>query len=89
MAKETSSLFVPAVVSVPTRWRESAGEASSEMPVVGVYGGTFDNPDWFERSGDTTKHIFLDAAQRGTVIPAHVNTSGSTRPQARVSLSNL
>jgi len=42
--------------------------------VIGVYGGTFDDPNWFERSGDTTKHIFLDVAQRGTVIPAHVNT---------------
>ena len=35
MAEEKSSLFVPAVLSVPppNRWRESAGEASSEMPV--------------------------------------------------------
>jgi hypothetical protein len=42
--------------------------------VVGVYGGTFDDPDWFERSDKTLKHIFLGVAQRGTVIPAGVNT---------------
>ncbi len=44
--------------------------------VVGVYGGTFDNPNWFDRSGATTRHIFLDFAQRGTIIPAGVNTFG-------------
>lgn len=38
--------------------------------VVGVYGGTFDDPNWFDRSAKTTKHIFLDVAQHGTVIPA-------------------
>ncbi len=42
--------------------------------VVGVYGGTFDDPNWFERSGEAAKHIFLDAAQHGTVIPPGVNT---------------
>ena len=42
--------------------------------VVGVYGGTFDDPDWFERSAQTTKHIFLDVAQAGSVIPAGINT---------------
>jgi hypothetical protein len=42
--------------------------------VAGVYGGTFDDPDWFDRSGPTAKHIFLAVAQRGTVIPPHINT---------------
>ncbi|WP_425406284.1 GFA family protein [Hwanghaeella sp.] len=42
--------------------------------VVGVYGGTFDDPNWFERSPDNSKHIFLAAAQHGTVIPPGVNT---------------
>ena len=37
---------------------------------VAVYGGTFDNPDWFDRSPNTTRHIFLDYAQKGTVVPA-------------------
>ena len=38
--------------------------------VIGVYGGTFDDPNWFERSPDNSKHIFLDAAQKSTVIPS-------------------
>jgi len=41
---------------------------------VGVYGGAFDNPNWFERSAENSKHIFLGAAQRGTVIPAGVKS---------------
>ncbi|WP_029032395.1 GFA family protein [Salinarimonas rosea] len=40
--------------------------------VVGVYGGTFDDPNWFERSPANSKHIFLAVAQRGTVVPAGV-----------------
>ncbi len=42
--------------------------------VVGVYAGTFDDPNWFERSPDNSKHIFLGVAQRGTVIPAGIPT---------------
>jgi hypothetical protein len=38
--------------------------------VVGVYAGTFDDPNWFDRSAATSRHIFLNSAQRGTVIPA-------------------
>lgn len=38
--------------------------------VVGVYGGTFGDPDWFERTPENARHIFLDVAQHGTVIPA-------------------
>ena len=41
---------------------------------VGVYGGTFDDPNWFERTPENSKQIFLSAAQRGTVIPPGVNT---------------
>jgi hypothetical protein len=40
---------------------------------MGLYGGTFDDPNWFDRSNETTKHIFLSVAQRGTVIPADFN----------------
>ena len=40
--------------------------------VFGVYGGTFDDPDWFERTPQMSWHLFLDSAQRGTVIPAGV-----------------
>ena len=42
--------------------------------VVGVYGGTFDDPNWFERTPENSKQIFLGDAQRGTVIPPGVNT---------------
>ena len=42
--------------------------------VVGIYGGTFDNPNWFERTPENSRQIFLGVAQRGTVIPPGVNT---------------
>jgi len=42
--------------------------------VMGVYAGTFDDPDWFDRMPDNARYIFLDAAQRGTVIPPGVKT---------------
>lgn len=42
--------------------------------VVGIYGGTFDDPDWFDLTPENSKHIFIGVAQRGTVIPPHVNT---------------
>lgn len=41
---------------------------------VGIYGGTFDDPNWYARTPENSKHIFLGAAQRGTVIPPGVNT---------------
>lgn len=41
---------------------------------VGAYAGTFDNPDWFERTPTNTKFIFLDQAQTGTVVPSGFNT---------------
>lgn len=41
--------------------------------IYGVYGGTFDDPDWFARTPQMSRHIFLDSAQRGTVIPAGVS----------------
>jgi hypothetical protein len=40
--------------------------------VVGVYGGSFDDPNWFERSAENARHIFLSVAQHGTVIPAGI-----------------
>ncbi len=42
--------------------------------VVGVYAGTFDDPNWFERAPQNTKFIFLDSAQRGTIVPPGYNT---------------
>ena len=41
---------------------------------VGVYRGTFDDPNWFEMTPENAKHIFLGVAQQGAVIPAHINT---------------
>ena len=41
--------------------------------MVGVYGGTFDDPDWYERTPDVTKHIFLGVAMAGTVVPGGFN----------------
>ncbi len=59
--------------------------------VVGVYGGTFDDPNWFERTAENTRHIFLSVAQRGTVIPAgikcfeqHTMTNDGTPLEPRV-----
>jgi hypothetical protein len=37
---------------------------------VGVFSGTFDQPDWFERTHDTALHFFLSTAPKGTVLPA-------------------
>jgi len=50
--------------------------------VVGVFGGTFDDPNWFERTPDNTRHIFVAVAQTGTVIPAGLKTfeEHATRP---------
>ncbi len=42
--------------------------------VVAVYGGTFDDPNWFARTPEVARHIFLDFAQTGTVIPAGFDT---------------
>jgi hypothetical protein len=40
--------------------------------IFGVYGGTFDDPNWFERLPAMSRHIFLASAQNGTVIPAGI-----------------
>lgn len=42
--------------------------------VVGVYGGTFDDPNWFDVTPENAKHIFLGVARRGTIVPPHMNT---------------
>jgi hypothetical protein len=44
--------------------------------IFGLYGGTFDDPNWFERSSIISRHIFLESAQTGTVIPAGFDTFG-------------
>ena len=42
--------------------------------VCGVYAGTFDDPNWFGRKPDIARHIFLESAQHGTIIPAGMPT---------------
>jgi hypothetical protein len=42
--------------------------------IVGLYGGTFDDPNWFERPLDISMHIFVESAQTGTVIPPGIST---------------
>jgi hypothetical protein len=41
---------------------------------LGVFMGTFDDPDWFDRSPENTKYVFLGEAQRGTLVPQGVRT---------------
>ena len=38
--------------------------------ILGICGGTFDNPNWFERSPANCRHIFTRSTQRGVVLPA-------------------
>ncbi len=38
--------------------------------IVGIYSGTFDEKDWFERTKENTLHFFLSNAPKGTVLPA-------------------
>ena len=40
--------------------------------VVGLCGGTFDNPNWFDRGPGKERHIFIRSAQKGVVLPANV-----------------
>ena len=40
---------------------------------VGLYGGTLDDPNWLDITSDNSKHIFLCAAQKETIIPPHIN----------------
>ena len=38
--------------------------------VVGVFGGTFDDPNWFPRTPENTRYIYTGVAQQGLVLPA-------------------
>lgn len=40
--------------------------------LLGVFSGTFDDPNWFERNSSNSKHIFVSMAQRGTILPSGV-----------------
>jgi hypothetical protein len=56
--------------------------------IFGVYGGTFDDPNWFERTPEMSKHIFLAVAQNGTVIPPASPPISNPRSQTLVQPSN-
>jgi len=36
---------------------------------IGIYAGTFDDPNWFHIYSDNSKHIFLGVAREETIIP--------------------
>ena len=38
--------------------------------VIGVFAGTFDDPNWFDRSPQAALHIFTRHAQKGVAVPA-------------------
>jgi len=40
--------------------------------VVGVFAGTFDDPNWFDRGPGNSRHIFTRSAQKGVVLPAGI-----------------
>lgn len=40
--------------------------------VVGLFGGTFDDPNWFDRGPEKCRHIFTRSAQKGVVLPAGI-----------------
>ncbi len=41
--------------------------------ILGLCGGTFDDPDWFGRDPDKCRHIFVRSAQRDVVLPARLD----------------
>jgi hypothetical protein len=41
--------------------------------ILGLCGGTFDDPDWFERTPGKCRHIFTRSTQKGVVLPAGVD----------------
>lgn len=41
---------------------------------VGVFSGSFDDPNWFRRDPDTVGYFFTSEAPRGMVIPAGFDT---------------
>ena len=45
--------------------------------VWGLFGGTFDDPNWFDRDAANCRHIFTRSAQRGVVLPPGVKTFAS------------
>lgn len=42
--------------------------------ILGLCGGTFDDPNWFARGAADCRHIFTRSAQAGVVLPAGLQT---------------
>ena len=42
--------------------------------IIGIYGGTFDDPNWFDLTPDNSKQILLSVAQNGMVMPGGIDT---------------
>lgn len=42
--------------------------------ILGLCGGTFDNPNWFDRRQGKCGHIFTRSAQNGVVLPTGIDT---------------
>jgi hypothetical protein len=42
--------------------------------ILGLCGGTFDDPNWFDRAQGKCRHIFTRSAQTGVVLPAGIDT---------------
>lgn len=53
----------------PTCGTKLFNELERLPDIVPVYGGTFDNPNWFDRSPKVARHIFFAFAQKGTLVP--------------------
>jgi hypothetical protein len=58
---------------------------------VGVFAGSFDDPNWFDRTPENTVYIFADEAPRGTILPAgfpifrgHAHSYGQADPEPEI-----
>ena len=62
-------------------------QVSTRPDIVGVRVCTFDDPSWFEIRPDNAKHIFLEVARHGTIIPPNIKTYAqhATRSDGRIS----
>ena len=45
-----------------------------EPDMLGICGGSFDNPNWFDRSQGKCRHIFTRSVQEGVVLPPNLDT---------------
>lgn len=44
--------------------------------ILGVYAGTFDDPNWFDIRPDNAKQIFIDAARPDSILMPGINVFG-------------